>query len=837
MRNAILWRRLLGCALVALATCVALAASCTEGRGPDPRTGRRVRDPWAVICAPAPAGKVAPATVIDADVGSGSDAMTVVDADVGSGSDAMTVVDADVGSGSDAMTVVDADVGSGSDAGMTVVDADLGSGSDAGMAVVDADVGSGSDAGMTGSDGGMDCKGIDIFETMISYVPLGSGSATVDNLVSGFVDTLVQATISTPDFEFTTAGCAPQLCDFAAMPKPLPTRLDMRCAASDGLPHTATLTARGAQGSADVDFATLDCVSASAPLIDVSPSPLDFGDVRVGTPSIRSLTVRNNGTAMLVFSIAPSTAPEWTFSACVSPAQCMVPPGGGSMLVDVQFLPTTYGVSATTIAFTSNAGSPSVGAGGNGLGSYIMVTEPADLDLDFGTIPRNSNASRPIAAAAVGNFEVSLDATDPGAPFSLDQTHLVLVPGVPQQLTASCGSPTATGPRSKTIALGSPDAYGPALPSIAVHCEVANTQISVAPNQFDFGEVRKGTAAPVLTFTIGNPGPVPAMIGAVDLAGAPAPLSMTLDDGGGFPRPLPVGGTITGRLSLVTGEDLDLAQAAPKLQVAVDGELLMFPVTGKVTTPAAYVSPEKLDLGTVCIGSGLSTTVSLINSGTARLLMQPPQIDSPAFALQLQSPPSYPAPLLAGTMATVGVAPVAQTPGELAGKLTWSVDVPMVFEVPVSLTLIETGTAISPASLDFSTVKVREISPRYMVTLQNCSLSPVMVTVDGVTSTRGGIAAWKTEPSLDARTLAPQDKLTISVAFAPLRRGHHVAQLRVSVDGERHFVTLQGDGIDLDFKLTSFYACGCTTPRARTGWPIAVAIALVMLRRRRRPLR
>jgi hypothetical protein len=155
--------------------------------------------------------------------------------------------------------------------------------------------------------------------------------------------------------------------------------------------------------------------------------------------------------------------------------------------------------------------------------------------------------------------------------------------------------------------------------------------------------------------------------------------------------------------------------------------------------------------------------------------------------------------------------------------------------VDVELEYIETGTAVSPSSLNFSTVKVEETSIRYMVTLQNCDPAPVMVTVDGVASTRGGTAAWKVEPNQDARTLAPQDKLTISVAFAPRRHGRHVAQLRLGVGGEPRFVELVGDGLDPDFKRTSFYACGCNTPHARGGWPIVLAVAAVVLRRRRRP--
>jgi hypothetical protein len=603
------------------------------------------------------------------------------------------------------------------------------------------------------------------------------------------------------------------------------------------MPHSGTLRANGAQGPSDFDIASLSCAgSASTPLINVAPAAIDAGDVPVGTPSNRAFTVTNNGTATLMFSIAlPAGAPEWTApgSPCIAPGQCTVPPGGGVANVGVRFLPTTHGASIATISITSNAGSRSVDLAGNGVGSRITFPDPSDLDINFGTIPRNSTTTRHVEVSAVGNLPVSIAAGDPGAPFTVTPPQLTLSPGAPQMFTVGCGAPAATGPITKTVPLTGMGAYALDASAITVRCEVANTQVSVAPNAFDFDEVRKGTPAPALPFTISNPGPLPATITAVDLAGAPAALSLSID-GGGFPRTLAVGASLAGRLTLSTDEDLDLAQAAPKLQIAVDGEQLVYPVAGKVATPAAYVTPEKLELGTACLGSGVNAMVAMVNSGTARLTMAPPEATG-ALALELLSPPSYPAPLLAGTMATLGVAPVMQTPGEVTGTLTWAVDAPRSpFEIPVRLAFIETGTAISPASLFFATVKIKETSLRYTVTLQNCSADPVLVTVDGVTASRGGIAAWKVEPSQDARTLAPQDKLTISVMFAPLRHGRHVAQLRLGVDGENRIVTLEGDGLDADFERTSFYACGCATPRARSGGPIVLAIALVVLRRRRR---
>jgi len=829
--------------LVCLTAMAAAFIACTEGRGGggdgenrgDP-AGVRRHGGLAAICTSAPvlrAPGAAAADAILADDAVFADAILIDDAGMGSGSDA------DTGSGSDAGT------GSGSDAGTgSGSDAGTGSGSDAGTGSgSDAGTGSGSDAGTgSGSDAGIDCRGLDIVEAMIPLVPMGSGTAEVRS-VPGFTDVMTSATITGDGFVFTTPGCQPQQCDFAAIPKALPFVLTIACNATDGQAHTGVLLARGPQGPSDFDTASLSCAAGSTgPLLNVAPTTINAGDLAVGMTSNHSFGVTNNGTAPLTFSISlPAAAPAWTApgSLCIAPGQCSIPPGGG-MMINLVFAPTEHGTSAGAVLVTSpnatNTSSVSVGVTGTGIGSRIAIALPSGA-IDFGTIPRGTTATRMLEASAVGNLDVpvTLAASAPSAPFAVSPAQLALQRGETKALTFSCSSPTATGPVARSVTLSSPDAYAIDTGTVSLMCEVANTQVSVAPGQFDFGEVRKGTSAPTLPFTISNPGPLDATISAIELAGAPPPLSLSLG-GGSLPRTLPAGATMSGQLALGTDADLDLAQPAPKLKISVDGEQLVFPVTGKVTTPAAYVTPEKLELGTACIGSGVSAVVSMINSGTARLLMEPPRAEG-SFKLQLQSPPSYPAPLLAGTTATVAVAPTVEEPGELAGQLTWSVDAPRSpFVIPVSLAFIETGTAISPASLTFSTVQVDQISLRYTVTLQNCSTAPAMVTVDGVDASRGGTAAWKVEPSQDARTLAPQDKLTISVAFAPLRQGHHVARLRLGVDGERRYVTLEGDGIDLDFKRTSFYACGCTAPRARTGWPIALAVLLVTLRRRRRPI-
>ena len=46
--------------------------------------------------------------------------------------------------------------------------------------------------------------------------------------------------------------------------------------------------------------------------------------------------------------------------------------------------------------------------------------------------------------------------------------------------------------------------------------------------------------------------------------------------------------------------------------------------------------------------------------------------------------------------------------------------------------------------------------------------------------------------------------------------------------------SLEGDGIDPGFKRTSFYACACSSRGTAHGWPIVIAVAYAVLRRRRR---
>jgi hypothetical protein len=176
--------------------------------------------------------------------------------------------------------------------------------------------------------------------------------------------------------------------------------------------------------------------------------------------------------------------------------------------------------------------------------------------------------------------------------------------------------------------------------------------------------------------------------------------------------------------------------------------------------------------------------------------------------------------------------------GNASGMLSWMVSAlgePLrTFTVPVELTYIPTGTAVSPAKLDFGRLDVSLVSSASVVTLRNCDAAPVTLRVEGLSAERGPVDAWQIDPAMVERTLASQETLTITARFTPKRTGLHHAKIVVRVDGEQRFVDLLGEGLGPVLDKASLYACDCSSSRPLSAWPIPLALLLV-LRRRRTP--
>jgi uncharacterized membrane protein len=188
-------------------------------------------------------------------------------------------------------------------------------------------------------------------------------------------------------------------------------------------------------------------VISGPPTADVSPSPLDFGNVTTGTNTTLNLTVTNTGAVSLSggnFSFGGGTPQPYTrITSGTFPAG--VPNCGTSLAVGasctikVRFAPTTATTfnRTLTVAYTSATvtGSPVSLTGTGVTTSAAAVLSVSPSSIDFGSVPRGSTSNTPgdITISDTGTITLTgLTIIDP------DATHF---PGT----GSTCGTSLAPG--------------------------------------------------------------------------------------------------------------------------------------------------------------------------------------------------------------------------------------------------------------------------------------------------------------------------------------------------------------------------------------------------------
>jgi|GEM_PF-2331799 len=152
---------------------------------------------------------------------------------------------------------------------------------------------------------------------------------------------------------------------FASNDEPVGSRLIRVTAevrASDGRRHATA-----------IDFESLT-VTDQAPLIDVSPTSLDFGDVNAGQSRDLPLTVRNIGANQLTINSITSDNQRFTVPSLTTPLTIAA---GGQQTITVRFSPTAAGEQRGTLTINSTdpaRPSVTVALSGNGVSLAFTVT-------------------------------------------------------------------------------------------------------------------------------------------------------------------------------------------------------------------------------------------------------------------------------------------------------------------------------------------------------------------------------------------------------------------------------------------------------------------------------
>jgi hypothetical protein len=599
----------------------------------------------------------------------------------------------------------------------------------------------------------------------------------------------------------------------------------------------ARLRVEGENPAVDFDEEMIYCFAR--PTTDgaftVTPPIINVGDVPIGTASTppRTITVKNLLAVAYPLSISSLSA-EWAVTGCGPP--CTLGPFEEKLL-QVTLTPLGPGPRDSMVMFSGGANgtvsATSVMLRGNGVEQVesLDVTFPAGpaFNLDMGPVPL-SGGMRTMRLRYTGggpSIPVSI-LTSNSTLVHVDRDAFSALPGE-NDVVVTCTSPMPAQV-SETLTITTSAGVEQNTMTVNVLCTVTNASVTLDPAELDFGDVLKDSGPVELTLMVRNTGTTTVLLDDFAIVSA-TPLQtlalVTMPNGDLTPGTTAL---VTIRVTPTVGEDY---ADTTKLRFTVDDIALDVGITGRVTVKSGRIDPTRaLDLGTACVGAPITGTIRLTNDGTAPIEMSRPMLTGPFIDTYSPVVP-FPVEIPEGEVQSVMIT-TTQTSGSLVGTFTWLGDVGP-YALDLRAEYIADGTAVSPRSLDFAVIDVDATTAPRTITLENCDSVPATLSVQSVVPRQGPARAWLIEPGMETTTLDPGERYTVTVRFAPVTPGQHLAELPFVVDGVQTTVMLSGFADGELLERTSFYACTCSGGGSVAGgWPLLGALGLLVRRRRRR---
>jgi hypothetical protein len=408
----------------------------------------------------------------------------------------------------------------------------------------------------------------------------------------------------------------------------------------------------------------------------VSPSPVNFGDVCVGSSADRTFTITNTGNGpFTVSSLTPTNA---AFSV-LSPALPITLNPGQSATVTVRLTCTTPGqqVGSITVSADSPCGTVVVGVV-DLIGFCAQITcNVLPRTIDFGDVCVGASAQQTFKVQNTGNRPFTVNAINSSNP-----AFTIVGPALPVTLPAGGSTGfivqltcTSLGPQSGTISFVTDSQCGPVdCGTVTVTGNCVQAICAVAPTSVNFGDVMAGTSS-TQTVTVSNTGNIPFTITAASSTDAAfsvvsPPLPATVAPGGSV--------AVTIRFACASGDraahsgTISFTTSSSCGPVACPG----ISVSGQCFVGAiCRVAPASIDFGTVlvrdCITGSAGTatqTTQVCNDGDRPLTITAASSDNPRFTVLT----ALPITIAPGTCASITVQFEAREAGLQAGVISFT---------------------------------------------------------------------------------------------------------------------------------------------------------------------
>lgn len=548
--------------------------------------------------------------------------------------------------------------------------------------------------------------------------------------------------------------------------------------------------------------------TAARTQLTVNLGTVDFGDVRVGTPGSRQLTLTNPSPLDVTLLDVP-VQPPFSIALPEDPANMIIPANGGRLTLDVTFTPGSRQSSQQSVTVSSDATSPgpALTLSGRGVAPLLALS---DTSLNFANRVVGGEYSSPVTVTNSGDAEVRLSASvespfrvqglpsstrlGPGdvvtiqavfAPTSLDSVEktLMFLDGANVEMARMRLTGSATGP----VPIFSPDTEVPFGPvQVAKPC--SRTDTSFNPNRPQ-------------TVSISNSSSATGPLRIQGLATNP-PFSLILPTGTPSPTPgnpliLPAGNVLLLDVCFVPTQETPVGNREEGvLRISYEGSTgdKTIQLVGRGARARLALDRPTVDFGTVPLGGFREEPVTLSNPGELPVKLTEVVSSNPIFNFRNVSWPIELAPA-DEIHFFAGFLPI--TDGNFSANLQIRTENASNLSLPLVGTGASPRAALSLSTHNFGSLQVRERSDPISISLSNVGTAPLLF--NGATT----IGDFTFETPLPNSgwpvQIAPQAQHEIKVFFRPTRAGVLTGTLSLSSNAQAAplQVSLQGTGLGL----------------------------------------
>ncbi|HWL86668.1 MAG TPA: choice-of-anchor D domain-containing protein [Polyangiaceae bacterium] len=375
----------------------------------------------------------------------------------------------------------------------------------------------------------------------------------------------------------------------------------------------------------------------TSPAVSVTPSSLDFGNVRTGgAPATKTVTIANTGTGPLVIASAVVGGADAARFALTPVSLPLTIAAGAQTVLTVAYSPAAVGANAGSLTLSTNdAGNTTVviPLAGSGVSSTIAI-QPASLDFGAQLVGRNS-APRTVEITNTGTAPLDITALTLGgaqaatfAQVGAPSLPLVVAPNAKVSLTLTF-APSAIGDAAGELAVASDDPNTPRA-VVGLAGSGVSQLLAVSPTSVDFGVIEVGTAPAPKTISVTNTGGDPITLTDATLDGAGA-AAFAITGGAGSLDP---GKSVTVSIGYAPSGAADSSAAlkigatdstVPAAQIALHGRAVSHLLSSDVSA---------LDFGHVQVGSpSAPKPVTVTNQSSNPVDTSAIAIDSDQFVI------------------------------------------------------------------------------------------------------------------------------------------------------------------------------------------------------------